>query len=172
MSVVPTGYASSVGGPAGTVLNTDPTKSSIYGLGKDDFMKMFLAQLKNQDPTQPADDKAMVTEMAQFTMIDTLQQVATALAGTQLAQSSAMIGRHIQGLDADGKAVSGTVDRIVQSADAGLVLMVGSQAVKPGGVQIVTDATSTPSAAAGTSADPAATPAADPAATPPAAPAS
>jgi flagellar basal-body rod modification protein FlgD len=140
--VTTTTPVSTVGGPAGTTLNADKSKSSVYGLGKDDFMKLFLAQLQNQDPTQPADDKEMVTEMAQFTMIDTLQQVATALAGTQLAQSSAMIGRHIQGMDANGKSVSGVVDRIVQSSDAGLVLMVGDQPVKPDGVQIVTDATS------------------------------
>jgi flagellar basal-body rod modification protein FlgD len=140
MNVTGSSSASTVGGPAGTSLQSDKAKSSVYGLGKDDFMKLFLAQLENQDPAQPMDNSQMLGEMAQFTMIDTLQQVATALGGAQLSQASALIGRHIEGMDADGKKVSGTVDRIVQSADAGLVFMVGDQPVKPDGVQTVTDA--------------------------------
>ena len=138
-------------GPAGTTLQTDPMKSAVYGLGKDDFMKLFLAQLENQDPTQPMDDSQMLTQMAQFTMIDTLQQVATALSGTQLAQASSMIGKHIEGVDTSGQPVSGTVDSLVQSADTGIELLVGNQTIKPDAVQTITEAdAATPSTSSST----------------------
>jgi hypothetical protein len=50
-----------------------------------------------------------------------------------------MIGKSVTGLDVDGKAVNGVVDRVIQSTDAGIVLMVGSQAIQPDSVQTVTD---------------------------------
>ncbi len=152
MNVTNTTSATGAPGPAGTTLQTDPTKSAVFGLGKDDFMKLFLAQLENQDPMQPADDSQMLSEMAQFTMIDTLQQVSTALAGTQLAQASALIGKHIDGLDSTGAKVSGTVTQVAQSSDTGIVLMVGDQTVKPSDIQTVTDPSSDASTTASSTA--------------------
>lgn len=127
-----------VGGTTGDVDTLGKAdSSSLYGLGKDDFLKLFLAQLQNQDPTNPVSDKDFLGQLAQMTMIDTLEQVAQSLSGSQLAQSSNLIGKHITGVDVDGKAVDGTVDSVVQSNDAGLVLMVGKQAVKPDNVLTV-----------------------------------
>ncbi len=131
----PLAQALGVGGTTGDV-DTLAKKgtSSLYGLGKDDFMKLFLAQLENQDPTNPISDQDFLGQMAQMTMIDTLEQVAQSLSGSQLAQSANLIGKRITGLDVDGQPVAGTVDSVVQSNDAGLVLMVGKQAVKPDNV--------------------------------------
>jgi flagellar basal-body rod modification protein FlgD len=123
----------------GTKLNA-PDKTDVFGLGKDDFFKLFLAQLKNQDPTKPMDDKEFVAQLAQFSLIDTMQQVQKSLGGTQLAQSSAMIGKHILAVDNAGQPVDGVVDRVVQDAQ-GVLLMVGTQVVDPLKVTSVTDET-------------------------------
>jgi flagellar basal-body rod modification protein FlgD len=40
------------------------------GLNKDDFMKLFVAQLKNQDPLAPQDSSAMVAQLAQITQVE------------------------------------------------------------------------------------------------------
>ena len=117
---------------------TKPGTTSGYGLSTDDFMKLFLAQLQNQDPTKPMDDSQMLDELAQMTQVQTLGDVETALKGTQLAQSSALIGKSVTGVDVDGKSVTGVVGSVVQSSDAGLVLKVGSQYVKPDDVTTVT----------------------------------
>ncbi|HEX8939077.1 MAG TPA: flagellar hook capping FlgD N-terminal domain-containing protein [Candidatus Limnocylindrales bacterium] len=144
----PSGYlADGVGGLPGTSLAKSKDTSSVYGLGKDDFMKLFLAQLANQDPTNPVNDKDFLAQLAQFSLIDTMNQVKTALSGTQLAQASSLIGKHVQGTDVNGTAVNGTVDKLIQSADAGLVLIIGSQAVKPDAVTVVEDASSATAAA-------------------------
>ena len=113
-------------------------KSDVFGLGKDDFFKLFLAQLKNQDPTKPMDDKEFIAQLAQFSLIDTMQQVQKSLGGTQLAQSSAMIGRQILATDTDGQPVNGVVDRVVQD-DKGILLVVGTQVVEPAKVVSVTE---------------------------------
>ena len=115
--------------------------SSVYGLSTDDFMKLFLAQLQNQDPTKPMDDSQMLNELSQMTQVQTLQGVQQALAGSQLAQSSALIGKNVTGLDVNGTAVNGVVTSVTQSSDAGLVLQVGSQYIKPDSVTTVTAAT-------------------------------
>jgi len=121
----------------GTKLKRPGDSSDVFGLGRDDFFKLFLAQLKNQDPTKPLDDKEFIAQLAQFTMIDTLKSVEKAMSGTQLAQASSLIGKHIAGKAVDGTPVSGVVDRLLQDQD-GLALIVGGQAVRPEGISVVT----------------------------------
>lgn len=99
---------------------------------------MFLAQLENQDPTNPMDDSQMLSELSQMTEVQTLQDVQTSLQGSQLAQSSALIGKNVAGVDVNGSSVSGVVTSVVQSTDAGLVLQVGDQYIKPDSVTTVT----------------------------------
>lgn len=44
-------------------------------LGKDDFLRIMLTQMKNQDPTNPFKAEQMATEIAQFTSVEQLQNV-------------------------------------------------------------------------------------------------
>ena len=111
------------------------------GLNTGDFMTLFLAQLQNQDPTAPMDNSQMLSQLSQMTEVQTLQGVQTALQGSQLASSSALIGKNITGVDVNGTAVDGLVTSVTQSSDAGLVLQVGSQYVKPTAVVTVTNPT-------------------------------
>src|SRR5258708_12489420 len=50
---------------------TDKTKS----LGKQDFLKLLMAQLQNQDPMKPMDDTQMIAQMAQFSALEASQQL-------------------------------------------------------------------------------------------------
>jgi flagellar basal-body rod modification protein FlgD len=136
--------------PASTAAGTTKSGSngdisSTFGLGRDDFFKLFLSQLANQDPMNPVDDKAFIDQLAQFTMIDTLTSVKTALSGTQLAQASSLLGKEIQGMDASGKAITGVVDRVLQ-ANGKLMLKIGDNTVSPDNVSSVTDVPNVPAA--------------------------
>jgi flagellar basal-body rod modification protein FlgD len=150
-SVYGTAPSSSGTGAVDTVKHS-ANASDVFGLSKDDFFKMFLTQLKNQDPTSPMDDKEMLSEMGQFTMIDTLQQLQKTLGGTQLAQASALIGDQVIGTDTSGKAASGTVDRIVQDASGILLLLDGGAIVDPANVtQVIKPGSTSSGSTAGTS---------------------
>ncbi len=80
---------------------TGKTKSSA--LGKDDFLKMLLAQLKNQDPLKPVDGTDFAAQLAQFTSIEQLTNMSTQLAS--LASSQAAM-TNTTAIDLIGKQVT------------------------------------------------------------------
>ena len=55
----------------------DPVGSSK--LGKDDFLKLLMAQLANQDPTAAADNQAFVAQLAQFAGLEAAEGTNTRL---------------------------------------------------------------------------------------------
>ena len=119
--------------------------SGSYGLSTDDFMNLFLSELQNQDPTQPVDNSQMLTQLSQMSNIQTMQGIQTALQGSQLSGAANLIGKNVTGLDVNGASVDGVVTNVTQSNDAGLVLKVGEQYIKPDAIVTVTAAASTAS---------------------------
>lgn len=57
-------------------------------LGKDDFLKLLLVQMQNQDPLSPVDNKEMLAQLAQFSSLEQMQGVSDRLDTLLLAQSS------------------------------------------------------------------------------------
>lgn len=79
-------------------------------LGKDAFMKLLVAQLKNQDPLNPTDAKEFVTQLSQLTSVEQMTSMTDQLKSLQAAtstmaanQASGMIGKKIE---ADGKSLT------------------------------------------------------------------
>jgi len=73
-------------------------------LDKDAFMKLMLAQLKNQDPTNPLKSHEMAAQLAQFTSLEQLQNMNTTLSEMHKAQKPA---ENFQMLNLIGKSVDG-----------------------------------------------------------------
>ncbi|MFT4413566.1 flagellar hook assembly protein FlgD [Fredinandcohnia humi] len=72
-------------------------------LGKDDFLKILMTQLQNQDPMNPMEDKDFIAQMATFTSLEQMTNMNTNLekfinsqAGNQLLHYSSMIGKEIE----------------------------------------------------------------------------
>ena len=99
---------------------TDATrKSDAAGnqiLGKDDFLKLMVAQMKNQDPMNPSDDKDNIAQMAQFSSLEQITNLATAtqkLADSmQMTQTLGLIGHTVSYTNADGTPLTGTVSAV------------------------------------------------------------
>ncbi len=72
-------------------------------LGKDDFLKILMTQLQNQDPMNPMEDKDFIAQMATFTSLEqmtnmnsTLEKFVNGQQGEQLLKYSSMIGKEVE----------------------------------------------------------------------------
>ena len=59
-------------------------------LGKDAFMKLLIAQMKNQDPMNPMQGDQMAAQLAQFSSLEQMQQMNQTLS-SQAAGTSSVI---------------------------------------------------------------------------------
>jgi len=55
------------------------TRSSTPTLGQSDFIRLLTTQLKQQDPTDPVDNKEMIAQMAQFSSLSGIEKINTTL---------------------------------------------------------------------------------------------
>ncbi|HEY3308101.1 MAG TPA: FlgD immunoglobulin-like domain containing protein [Desulfuromonadaceae bacterium] len=58
------------------------------GMNKDDFLKLFMEQLKNQDPLKPTDASAMLQQLSQLTQVEQAYNTNTNLASLLAAQNN------------------------------------------------------------------------------------
>jgi flagellar basal-body rod modification protein FlgD len=89
-------------------------------LGKDDFLKLLIVQLENQDPTRPVDDKEFIAQLAQFSSLEQMTEMNNALlkliANYKADMSYSLLGKQVEVLDAStGEPKSGVVTEITFS---------------------------------------------------------
>ena len=81
-----------------------PTKQTGNSdLGKDAFLKLLITQLQHQDPTNPMDDREFISQMAQFSSLEQMQNMTKAMESllasqqqTQLMSYTTFVGKEIQ----------------------------------------------------------------------------
>jgi len=94
-------------------------KSKGDTLGKDDFLKILVTQLRNQDPMQPMQDRDFIAQMAQFSSVEQLMNMSGEMTKLRqnLGMASSMIGKEVTWYDyaVNGELVpfKGTVDSIL-----------------------------------------------------------
>ena len=114
---------------------------------KDLFLSLLVAQMRYQDPMNPADSSAFLTQTATFTQVEKLQQVADQTAALLSSQNafgaSSLVGRTITWPDETGAPQSGQVTGVAFGPE-GPVLDVNGAAVPLGAVLSVTATALTP----------------------------
>lgn len=81
---------------------TETSRTSSNELDQDAFLSILVTQLQNQDPTSPMDNTEFVSQLAQFSALEQMQQINS---GTKLAQASNMVGRYIYAITSDEDSV-------------------------------------------------------------------
>ena len=99
-----------------TATGTKSKTRKAFDLKAEDFIKMMVTELQNQDPTAPAKNSELLAQMSQ---IGQLQSSTTLTEGiqnmvlqNQIGSAGNLIGKTVAGLDDNDKPVGGIVNSV------------------------------------------------------------
>ena len=130
----------------GNVTNSVADANNSNGnINRDEFLKLFLAQLNFQDPLEPVDNREFLTQMAQFTSLEIArtsdESLTNLVAMTSSDQGLSLLGKAVQ-VSSNGAVIDATVDAVhytTSGATLSLQLASGEQLtdIPLGQVQVV-----------------------------------
>jgi len=102
-----------------------------------DFMKLLVAQLQNQNPLEPMDNKDMTAQLAQFSQLQQLEGMNTSfgkvLDSVQRGYASSLIGKDVSftvtAEDGSVQTRTGKVEEVAIGQDGQIHLVVDDQKV-------------------------------------------
>lgn len=105
-----------------SAITTNPTsapntlKSKNLELKAEDFVKMMITQLQNQDPMEPAKNEELLAQMSQIGQLQSSTMMQESLKGlvmqSQIGSAGNLIGKTVQGLDHKNEQVKGIVNSV------------------------------------------------------------
>ena len=130
------------------------TEADNSSLGKDAFLQILIAQLQNQDPTSPMDDKEFISQMAQFSSLEQMQNMTKAMESlldsqkqTQLMSYTSFVGKDVKWhevtdkTDGAGKTIvnegSGTVVEVKFKDGEPLFVLDGGKEITTGNISSI-----------------------------------
>lgn len=118
---------SSLGGGQATQGGSSSVEDPLREINVNDFLKMLIAELQNQDPLSPTDNAAIIEQVSQVRSIQSTTQLTESLNSVVLAQklssASGMINKRVTGIDSKGNEVNGVVSRVgVESGTPNLII--------------------------------------------------
>jgi flagellar basal-body rod modification protein FlgD len=103
------------------VASGNQVQSSKFKLKTEDFIRMMITQLQNQDPTEPAKNEQLLAQMSQIGQLEASQSLQESLQSMVLqnnvGSASSLIGRVVQGQDPAGEPIGGIVNSIRVEGD-------------------------------------------------------
>ena len=141
------------GSPQGT-----QSKNKNFNLKADDFIKMMVTQLQNQDPTKPADNGQLLAQMSQIGQLQSTTTLTDSLKGmvlqNQIGAAGNLIGKAVAGVDGQQNAVRGVVNSVKVQSDGVMLQLDNGNTLS---LSNVTDIAAAPSTSRGLTATPATT---------------
>lgn len=102
--------------------NQPKTRVPSNQLGKDEFLKILMTQLQNQDPTNPMDDREFISQMTTFSSLEQMMNMSSSidtLVQSQLVspviQYSHMIGKEVTYPGENSESKSSKVKAVSQN---------------------------------------------------------
>ena len=112
--------------------STDITNPTV---DKNMFLGMLVAQMKNQNPMQPTDSSQWIGQMAQFSEVEQVSNMATdeskVAKALGVSQTESLLGRTVTYTDANGAAQQGKVDRVDIAGDSATLDIDGQSGIDP-----------------------------------------
>ena len=116
---------------------TAPTTTSkdTSVLDKDGFLKMLVAQMQNQDPSSPMSAAEQTQQMASFTMVEQITNLAAAnqqlAAAMYVKQAVDLVGRTVTYTDEDDEPRTGVIESVSTAGGAATLTIDGVDGITP-----------------------------------------
>jgi flagellar basal-body rod modification protein FlgD len=112
--------------------STATTSDAFDKVDLNDFLKLMVTELQNQDPLNPMDNSQILQQVSQIKAIESNERLSDTLASLQLQQElvtgSSLLQKTVKGLTDDGEMITGLVDR-VSIDDKGVKVHIGDQTI-------------------------------------------
>lgn len=117
-------------------------KSGYDALDKNSFLKLLVTQLSKQDPTNPMNDREFISQMAQFSSLEQMNNVANSMNKLRGSQANSLIGKMVQGKDfVTDKPIQGIVTSSIFTPNGDVLLKVNGRHIKLDDISEVTEVT-------------------------------
>ena len=104
-------------GSTTTAATSSAKAGQLQDINSDQFLKLMVAQMRNQDPLQPSDPSAFLAQLAQFSTVtgvramqDSMADMVATMRSSQMLAGTQLVGRDVLALsstfDHDGQAVT------------------------------------------------------------------
>jgi flagellar basal-body rod modification protein FlgD len=121
MAINGLGSTAGAAGAGNTAGSTAKPGKKNFQLETEDFIKMMITQLQNQDPMEPAKNQELLAQMSQIGQLQSATSLQESLKGmvtqNQIGSAAALIGKNVQGLDANDDPVNGLVTSVRVESD-------------------------------------------------------
>jgi flagellar basal-body rod modification protein FlgD len=109
--------------------NSTNTSNTTSGTGVDynTFLQLLIAEMKNQDPTNPMDTSQYMSQFAQLSSVEQAMQTNTKLdsllSSQSLSQANGLIGKTVSFTDSTGATFTGKVTSVSINTDGSVATL-------------------------------------------------
>ncbi|AJC23949.1 flagellar hook assembly protein FlgD [Bacillus velezensis] len=143
MTSVNSDYAAAGASTTSSAKSTAAVNSST-NLGKDEFLKILMTQVRNQDPLNPVDDKEFISQMATFSSLEQMMNMNTTM--TKFVENQDpftmyvnWIGKNVTFSDSDGKDQTSPVNSVKHSNGNYVLVLENGKEISPWNVTAVSE---------------------------------
>ncbi len=108
-------------------LNEYTTTTSSNSVDYNTFLQLLIAQMKNQDPTNPMDTAEYMSQFAQLSTVEQAMQTNSKLdallSSQSLSQANSLIGKTVSFVDSTGASFSGKVVSVAINNDGSIATL-------------------------------------------------
>ena len=107
-------------------------------LDKNSFIKLLVTQLSKQDPLEPMKNKEFISQMAQFSALEQMQNVSSSMNSLKNFQANFLVGKTVSGPDnVHGQMIRGKVMSVIHAAKGQTLLRVNGKYIKIDNIKTV-----------------------------------
>lgn len=115
------------------LINSDDKKSTT--LGQSDFLKLIVEQMKNQDFNNTTDNNEFISQMAQFSSLEAMQNLTNY---SNLSYGTSLVGKYVTVKTGDEDYVTGLVDCVAVDGGKYSLVINGKEYPSSGVCEVIT----------------------------------